>query len=158
MTKAVFPGSFDPITYGHLDVIQRGSTIFDHLTVAVAKNIEKDPIFTIEKRVELIEHEVDQDNIDVTSFGGLIVDFLEQKGIRVLLRGIRTVSDFEREFQMALTNRTFNENIETLFIMPDEQYSFISSSLIKESVKLGGDVSDFVTDHVQDELKQKLLD
>lgn len=156
MTKAVFPGSFDPITYGHLDVIKRGSEIFDHLIVAVARNLDKDPIFSTEKRVELINHEVHKENIEITSFPGLIVDFLEEREIRVLLRGIRTVSDFEREFQMALTNRTFNEDIETLFIMPDEQYSFISSSLIKESVKLGGDVSDFVPENVQNELKNKL--
>lgn len=159
MTSAVYPGSFDPVTYGHLDIIERGGAIFDHLVVAVAKNRDKEPIFSMEKRVELIRNEVDHlDHVEVDSFHGLVVDYLEKKNIRVLLRGIRTVSDFEYEFQMALTNRTFDEDIETLFILPDEKYSFISSSLIKEAVSLGGDVTNFVPEQVQNALRTALIE
>jgi len=157
MTEAVYPGSFDPVTHGHLDVIHRGSEIFDHLIVAVAQNRDKDSIFTLQEREEMIRNQVGSiENVDVDSFEGLVVDYLESRNIRVLLRGIRTVSDFEYEFQMALTNRTFNEKIETLFIMPDEEYSFISSRLIKEAVSLGGEVSDFVPPDIQERLRDVL--
>lgn len=157
MTEAVYPGSFDPVTYGHLDVIKRGREIFDHLIVAVAQNRDKEAIFALEDREDMIRNQVGHfDNVTVDSFHGLVVDYLEEKDIRVLLRGIRTVSDFEYEFQMALTNRTFNEKIETLFIMPDEQYSFISSSLIKEAVSLDGDVSEFVPEEIQNRLRDEL--
>ncbi len=157
MTDAVYPGSFDPVTYGHLDVIERGREIFDQLIVAVAQNRDKEAIFSLEAREEMIRNQVGHfDNVSVDSFEGLVVDYLETKDIRVLLRGIRTVSDFEYEFQMALTNRTFNEKIETLFIMPDEQYSFISSRLIKEAVSLDGDVSEFVPEEIQHRLRDKL--
>ncbi len=157
MTEAVYPGSFDPVTHGHLDVISRGNEIFDHLIVAVAQNRDKDSIFTLQEREEMIRGQVsDFEHVEVDSFKGLVVEYLESKDIRVLLRGIRTVSDFEYEFQMALTNRTFNKKIETLFIMPDEQYSFISSRLIKEAVSLGGDVSDFVPAEIQKRLRDVL--
>ncbi len=157
MTEAVYPGSFDPVTYGHLDVINRGREIFEHLIVAVAQNRDKEAIFSLEEREEMIRTQVGHhDNVTVDSFEGLVVEYLEDQGIRVLLRGIRTVSDFEYEFQMALTNRTFNEKIETLFIMPDEQYSFISSRLIKEAVSLDGDVSEFVPEEIQQRLRDVL--
>lgn len=159
MTDAVYPGSFDPITFGHLDVIKRGRSIFDQLIVAVAENTDKETVFSKDERVEMIREQIaDMDNVTVDRFDGLVVNYLEEKNIKVLLRGIRTVSDFEYEFQMALTNRTFNKEVETLFIMPDEQYSFISSSLIKEAVSLEGDVSDFVPDPIQERLRAKLLD
>lgn len=157
MTEAVYPGSFDPVTYGHLDVIERGRKIFDHLIVAVAQNRDKEPIFSLKDREDMIRNQVGHfENVKVDSFEGLVVDYLETKDIRVLLRGIRTVSDFEYEFQMALTNRTFNEKIETLFIMPDEQYSFTSSRLIKEAVSLDGDVSEFVPEEIQARLRDEL--
>lgn len=158
MRKAVYPGTFDPITYGHLDLIKRGSKIFDELIVAVGLNPMKTHIFTVDERIEMITTNTeDISNVKVDSFEGMLIDYMEKQQTNVILRGIRTVSDFEYEFQMALTNRVLKNDIETVFVMTSEQYSFLNSSLIKEAVTLGGDVSAFVPAGVEKQLKEKLL-
>ncbi|MDG1241654.1 MAG: pantetheine-phosphate adenylyltransferase [Opitutae bacterium] len=136
MKIAIYPGSFDPITNGHLDVINRGRHIFDKVIVAVARNPSKDPLFTPEERVDLIKENVkNRPNIDVIAFDGLIVDLAEEHGAVALIRGLRAVSDFEHEFQMAQMNRHLDDNIETIFLMPNERYFFTSSNLVKQVFK-----------------------
>jgi pantetheine-phosphate adenylyltransferase len=154
---AVYAGTFDPPTNGHLDLIERGSRIFERLIVAVAVNPRKTPIFTVEERAAIFRrHTKGLENVEVDTFRGMTVDYVRSKGARLLLRGLRTVSDFEYEFQMALTNRTFAPDVDTVFVMPSQQYAFLSSSLIKESVALGGDVSAFVPADVERELRKRL--
>ena len=157
MSIAVYPGSFDPITNGHVDVIRRGTKVFERLIVAVADNPAKQALFTKDERAEMIK-EVTKGfkNVEVDSFDGLVVDYVHRKKAGVILRGIRTISDFEYEYQMALTNRTFAGDIETVFVMTHEEYSFVSSRLIKEAVTMGGDVSAFVPREVEKWLKKKL--
>lgn len=157
MSVAVYPGSFDPITNGHLDVIRRGARIFDRLIVAVADNPAKQALFTKDERVEMIR-EVTKGfrNVEVDSFDGLVVDYVRRRKAHVILRGIRTISDFEYEYQMALTNRTFAPDIETTFLLTHEEYSFMSSRLIKEAASLGGDVSAFLPKEVERRLRAKL--
>jgi len=156
MSIAVYPGSFDPITNGHVDVIRRGTKVFDRLIVAVADNPAKQALFTKDERTEMIR-EVTRGfkNVEIDSFDGLVVDYVHRKKAGVILRGIRTISDFEYEYQMALTNRTFAQDIETMFVMTHEEYSFVSSRLIKEAVSMGGDVSSFVPKDVEKRLKAK---
>jgi pantetheine-phosphate adenylyltransferase len=156
MSVAVYPGSFDPITNGHLDVIRRGTKVFDRLIVAVADNPAKQALFTKDERTEMIR-EVTRGfkNVEIDAFDGLVVDYVHRKKAGVILRGIRTISDFEYEYQMALTNRTFAQDIETVFVMTHEEYSFVSSRLIKEAVSMGGDVSSFVPKDVEKRLKLK---
>ena len=157
MTKAVYPGSFDPITKGHADVIARGSKIFDHVIVAVARNPHKRALFTIEERMEMIRHETRPlKNVRVDTFEGMLIDYVKKQGTNVILRGIRTVSDFEYEFQMSLTNRTMDKTMETVFIVTSEEYSFMNSTLIKEIAALGGDMRAFVSAEVGRKLKEKL--
>ncbi len=157
MKKAVYPGSFDPITKGHVDVIQRGSRIFDQVLVAVAHNPNKQALFTIAERMDMIRHETRGiPNVKVDTFEGMLIDYVKKQRTNVILRGIRTVSDFEYEFQMALTNRTLHREIETVFIMTSEEYSFMNSSLIKEVAGLGGDTRAFVSAEVGRRLKEKL--
>ncbi|MFQ5964979.1 MAG: pantetheine-phosphate adenylyltransferase [Candidatus Scalinduaceae bacterium] len=156
MRKAVYPGTFDPVTYGHLDLIKRGSKIFDELIVAVGHNPLKKPIFTIEERMGMISRCVREiTNVKVDCFEGMLVDYMKNIQINVILRGIRTVSDFEYEFQRALTNRVLKNDVETVFVMTSQEYSFLNSSLIKEAVCLGGDVSVFVPSEVEKLLRQK---
>ena len=158
MKRAVYPGTFDPVTYGHLDVIKRGSKIFDELIVAVGHNPFKKPIFTVEERMDMLSKNTREiQNIRVDYFEGMLTDYMEKMQTNLILRGIRTVSDFEYEFQRALTNRVLKTDIETVFIMTSQEYSFLNSSLIKEAVSLGGDISKFVPSDVEKLLRQKLL-
>jgi pantetheine-phosphate adenylyltransferase len=156
-TLAVYPGSFDPLTNGHVDIILRGARLFDRIVVAILVNAEKAPLFSIQERVE-IAREVFKDhrNVEVDTFGGLLVDYVEARKAQVIVRGLRAVSDFEFEFQMALMNRRLNSKIETVFMMPAEQYTYISSRLIKEVFALGGGVHGLVPDLVEQRLRQKV--
>ncbi len=154
--KAIYPGTFDPVTNGHLDVIKRGSIIFDTLVVSVGCNPLKDALFSVKERMEMIRGCVkDLKNVEVDSFNGMLVDYVKKQQTNIILRGIRTVSDFEYEFQRALTNRVLNKEVETVFIMTSEQYSFLNSTLIREVVSLGGSVSPFVPPHVESCLIEK---
>lgn len=159
MTKiAIYPGSFDPITYGHIDLIKRAVKIFRKVIVAVADNSSKDSFFTLKERVTLIKRvTADLDNVEVDSYEGLSIDYVRSKGSYVIIRGVRMISDFEYEFQMALTNRRLSKNVETIFLMPNESYSYLSSKLIKEAASLGADISCFVPKLVATAIKKKLL-
>ena len=154
---AIYPGSFDPVTNGHIDLIKRATHIFSQIIVAVARNSHKKPLFTIEERLDMLKESTrGLKNIQVESFDGLVIEFAQQKKINVLIRGLRMISDFEYELQMALTNRRLNENIETVFLMPSEGYSFLSSTLLKEAAFLGANVSSFVPSFVEKRLKERL--
>ncbi len=155
---AVYPGSFDPITNGHLDLIARGAMLFDRLIVAVLRNTGKEPLFTAEERVAMLrEVTCDYLNVEVDCFDGLLVDYAARKGATVLLRGIRAISDYEYELQMALMNRRLRPEIETVFLMAGEAFSFISSRLVKEVLALGGKISDLVPPVVEAHLKSRVL-
>ena len=157
MRTVVYPGSFDPLTNGHLDVVERASKLFDQVIVAVAKNDNKRPMFTQAERKQQITAAVKGlPNVEVTAFNGLLVDFAEKKKAQAIIRGLRAVSDFEFEFQLALMNRKLKEQIETIFMMPRESYTFLSSRLVKEISGLGGDVGAFVPINVEHALKHKL--
>lgn len=153
---SIYPGSFDPPTNGHLDLIERGAHLFGHLIVAILRNEEKTSLFTVEERVEMLCEAVRHlTNVTVESFDGLLVRFAAEKGARVILRGIRAVSDYEFELQMALMNRKLHPGLETVFMLPGEAYSYVSSRLVKEVHRLGGDVSDLVPPIVIDRLRRK---
>ena len=154
--KAIYPGSFDPMTHGHLDLIARGSRIFDHLVVAVLCNSAKHPLFSVPERVEMLTESVaGLGNVSVATFDGLLVDFARAQGAKAVLRGIRAISDYEYEFQMAMMNRKLDPELETLFMMPAEKYTYVSSRLIKGVFKLGGDVSGLVPALVMERLRAK---
>jgi len=154
MKHCIYPGTFDPVTNGHLDVLVRASRLFDRVTVAVALSTTKDPVFTPEQRVELIRGNLDgMNNVEVTSFDGLLVDFARKQKAHAIIRGLRALSDFEFEFNMALMNRHLEPQVETLFVMPAEAYSYTSSTLVKQIAKLGGDVKNFVPANVAAALK-----
>lgn len=154
---AVYPGSFDPLTNGHADLIRRAARLFDHIVVAIATNPAKKPFFTFEERVHLAKGALQKlDNISVKGMDGLLVEFARQQGARVILRGLRAVSDFEFEFQLAAMNRNLAPELESLFLTPAEQYAFVSSSLVREVASLGGDVSEFVAPEVLDALRLRL--
>jgi pantetheine-phosphate adenylyltransferase len=153
---AIYPGSFDPVTNGHLDLITRASNIFDKLVVAVAHNLEKDPLFTEKERVEMLETATFKwVNVEIDVFDGLLMDYARAKKAGVIVRGIRAVSDYEYELQMALMNRKIEPDIETVFMLPAEQYSYLSSRLVKELARLGGPIKDFVPPIVQERLGAK---
>jgi len=155
--KAIYPGSFDPITNGHVDIIQRGKKIFDSIIVGVLDNPKKSPFFSTEERVELIRQVFANDRaVEVKSFSGLLVDFAHQNKVNIVIRGLRAISDFEYEFQMALMNRKLAGDIETLFMMPSLKYSFLSSNLVREAFQLGGCVKGLVPPLVEEALKNKL--
>ena len=156
-TLAVYPGSFDPLTNGHVDIITRGARLFDRIIVAILINAEKSPLFTMDERVE-IARDVFRNvpNVEVDTFGGLLVDYVERRQAQLIVRGLRAVSDFEFEFQMALMNQRLNGKIETVFMMPAEQYTYTSSRLIKEVFRLGGRVHGLVPDMVEDRLRRKI--
>ena len=154
---AIYPGSFDPVTNGHLDVIKRAARIFDHVTVAVANNTSKNALFTINERVELLcEVTKGMKNVSVETFDALVIEYARKKKVNVLIRGLRMTSDFDYEFQIALTNRRLAEDIETVFLMPSEHVSFVSSSLLKEVARLNADISSFVPRVVERKLKERL--
>ena len=158
MTRVIiYPGTFDPATYGHLDVIRRGADIFDELVVSVAGASIKPALFTVEERLDMMKKlTAELPNVKVDTFDGLLIRHVNELGSRIILRGIRTVGDFEYEFQMALTNRNLDHRIETVFVMSSERYYFVRSSTIKEAVRLGGNVSDMVPPLVAEALKRKL--
>ncbi len=156
-TSAIYPGSFDPLTLGHLNIIERGAQVFDEITVAVAKKISKKAIFSSEERVEMVRSAVEnKGNVRVESFDGLLMNYASEKGIKMIIRGMRNVSDFEYEFQMATANRSLNPAVETVFMVTDSNYSYISSSLIKEIVALGGSAEGLIPDFVEKNLREKL--
>ena len=153
---AVYPGTFDPVTKGHIDLVSRAARVFERVTVAIAESPHKSPLFSLEERIRLTRNELKHlDNVEVTGFSNLLVDFVQQSGAGVIMRGLRAVSDFEYEFQLASMNRHIANDIETLFLTPDEDYSFISSSLLKEIARLNGDVSEFVGAEVQKALRKR---
>ena len=156
-TLAVYPGSFDPLTNGHVDIILRGARLFDRIIVAILVNAEKSPLFSMEERVDIARSVFkDHANVEVDTFDGLLVDYVERREAQVIVRGLRAVSDFEFEFQMALMNQRLNSRIETVFMMPAEQYTYISSRLIKEVFKLGGRVNGLVPELVEQRLREKV--
>ena len=153
---AVFPGSFDPLTNGHVDIIERGTHLFEKIIVAILVNAEKSPLFSMEERVEIVRETFrGQPNVEVDTFDGLLVDYVERRKANVIVRGLRALSDFETEFQMALMNRRLAPNVETVFMMPAEQYTYISSRLIKEVFSLGGQVRGLVPEIVVTRLQEK---
>ncbi len=157
MKTSVYPGTFDPITYGHIDIIERAREIFDKVIVMVAQNPEKQPLFTDTERVTMIKKVVSKyRNVEVDSYDGLLVEFAKRKNATAIVRGLRAVSDFEYEFQMALMNRKLEANITTVFLMPHEKYTYLNSSLVREISRLGGDVSEFVPPVVRQLLSKKI--
>jgi pantetheine-phosphate adenylyltransferase len=156
LVRAIYPGSFDPLTNGHLDLIERGSKIFEELIVAIVRNPEKDPLFTLSERREMLDEMVRPfGNVQIDVFEGLLVEYAAQKKAKVLLRGIRAVSDYEYELQMALMNRKLQPQMETVFMMPAEAYSYLSSRLVKEIARLGGSVRGLVPGLVEQKLREK---
>ena len=157
MRTAIYPGSFDPLTNGHLDVIERAAKLFDKVIVAIANNDTKNPLFTLAERRDLVDRSVRLlKNVEADTFDGLLVEYVERRSGQAILRGLRAVSDFEFEFQLALMNRKLNERVETIFMMPKDTYTFLSSRIVKEIARLGGDVSAFVPPHVREALTKKL--
>jgi pantetheine-phosphate adenylyltransferase len=155
--KAIYPGTFDPVTNGHIDVIKRAVKLFGDVTVAVAANPQKSPLFSVEERVQFLKKSLKGvDGVTVVGFNGLVVDFARKNKAAIVIRGLRMLSDFEYEFQMALTNRKLADDVETIFLMPSESYSYVSSKLLKEASSLGADLSYFVPPFVEAELKKKL--
>lgn len=154
---AIYPGSFDPITSGHLDVIERGSRLCDRLIVSILQNEAKAPLFSVEERIEMLTEVTSPfRNVEVDSFGGLLADYALQRGARVILRGIRAISDYEYELQMALMNRRLQPQLETVFLLAGEQFSFISSKLVKEVISLGGNITGLVPPTVEKRLRERL--
>jgi len=159
MRTVIYPGSFDPLTNGHLDVMQRATKLFDRVIVAVAENEGKHPLFTLAERLALVKRSIRSlRHVEADAFDGLLVDYVERRAAHAVLRGLRAVSDFEFEFQLALMNRKLNERFETIFMTPKDTYTFLSSSMVKEIARLGGDVSCFVPPHVRKALAKKFAD
>ncbi len=156
---AIYPGTFDPITNGHLDLIKRALQFFDKIIVAIGENPAKKPLFTVEERIFMIEEALEEaglnERVEVESFSGLLVDFAKKKGACVIIRGLRAVSDFEYELQLALMNRKLSNSIDTIFLMPSLRYIFLSSSIIKEAARFGGKIDDLVPKIVAEKLKEK---
>ncbi len=159
MVKAIYPGSFDPVTNGHLDIIDRASKVFESLIVAVLENPRKDVMFSMGERVQMLEYTTGcYDNVEVVCHQGLLVDFAQKQGIRIIIKGLRAISDFENEFQMALVNRKLNCNVETMFMVTNNMYSYVSSSIVKEVAGYGGDIRGLVPSQVYTMIKNKLFE
>jgi len=157
MRHVIYPGTFDPITNGHLDIIERATTLFDVVTIGVTTNPAKNPLFTVEERVAMIRQVTQKfSNVRVDSFGGLLVDYAQRLGACAIIRGLRAISDFEYEFQMALVNRKISDGIVTVFLMPHEKYTYLNSTIVKELALFGGDISRFVPPEVEALIKQKV--
>jgi pantetheine-phosphate adenylyltransferase len=157
MRRAIYPGSFDPVTNGHLDVIERARKLFDEVIVAVAYNDQKQPMFSLEERLELLRATIgDADHVQVAPLDGLLVDFAVKQNATAVIRGLRAVSDFEFEFQMALMNRKLESRVETIFLMPKEEYTYLSSRIVKEIARLGGDITSFVPARVAEAFARKM--
>jgi pantetheine-phosphate adenylyltransferase len=155
---AIYPGTFDPITLGHIDVVDRAAQLFPHLIILVARNTSKQPLFSDEERIAMVREVFHgRKGIEVEGFDGLLVDYARRRKASVLVRGLRAVSDFEYEFQMALTNRKLSSTLETIFLVPREQYTYLNSTIVREIARLGGDVSDFVPVNVRKRLKKRFL-
>ena len=154
---AVYPGTFDPITNGHIDIIERASSLFDKLIVAVAPNTQKGPLFSVDERVQMIRESIKglDNNISVDILEGLLIDYLKKLNAKIIIKGLRVISDFEYEFQMALMNNKLDKNIETLFMMPSEAYTYLSSRMIKELAAFSASLKDFVPLHVEKKLKER---
>ncbi len=159
MTVAVYPGSFDPVTNGHLDIIERSAKLFDKVIVGVLNNSSKNPIFSFDERVEMLtEVTAHIGNVEISSFEGLLVDYVESNNIDVIVKGLRAISDFEIEFQMALMNRKLSSEVETMFLMTSQEYSYLSSSLVKEVFRHGGEICEFVPNLVLNRMKEKYME
>lgn len=157
MKNALYPGTFDPITNGHIDILKRASSIFDHVQIAVARNLSKQPLFTAEERVRLIKDCThDFENISIDFFDGLVVNYADRIKASVIIRGLRAISDFEFEFQMALMNRKLKKDIDSVFFMPSAENSYLSSSVVKEIAQFDGDISEFVPENIEKAIKDKL--
>lgn len=158
MKICIYPGSFDPITYGHIDIIDRASKIADKLIVAVLNNSDKKSLFSVDERVEMIKESIgNYENVEVESFDGLLVDYAKKKNAKIIIRGLRAITDFEYELQMAQTNRELINDIDTVFLLTNLKYSYLSSSIVKQVASFDGDISKFVTPSVAEKLKKKLI-
>lgn len=156
MKIAIYPGTFDPITNGHLDILERAINLFDKVIVSIARNSSKDPLFPEQERLELIRQAIKSyKQVEVDSFEGLLVDYAKKKKATAVVRGLRAISDFEYELQMALMNRKLNPNVQTVFLMPNEKYTYLNSTIVREIARLGGDVTDFVPPVVKEALNRK---
>lgn len=158
MRRSIYPGSFDPITLGHIDIIDRASKLSDELIVAVLQNLEKKAWFSVEERIDMIKHSVSNlsDNIKVMSFDGLLVDFAKEQNANIIVRGLRAVTDYEYEIQLAHTNRELNNDIDTIFLTTNLNYSYLSSSVVKEVATFNGDIHKFVNSYVENKIKEKV--
>lgn len=156
MKKAIYPGSFDPVTLGHLDIIERSAKLTDHLIVGVLMNNTKSPLFSVEERVNMLKEVTSHiPNVEVVSFSGLLVDFAKQQGVSIIVRGLRAVTDFEYELQMSQTNRIVSDDIDTIFLNTNLKYAYLSSSVVKEIARYGGDISKFVPECIIEKVREK---
>lgn len=155
MRRAIYPGSFDPITNGHIDVINRSAKLFDEVIIGVIQNPDKDAFFSVEERIDMVQSLFDLPNVTVEGFQGLLIDFAKEKETTTIIRGLRAISDFDYEFQMAITNRTLHPDLDTIFLMSETKYAYLSSSLVRQVASLGGDINAFVPPLVQAALQKK---